>query len=493
MNLLTDPWVPVHRDGRFRHLTYRDLLCQNEDWQVALPRDDLEMACLQLLIALTQCLFTPKDLEEWLERQQAPQTEAAFDAATEPYLGTFDLAHPEHPCMQTRGVTAKDITPIQKLFVGLPEGNNHALFNGVGEIRHACASCTAIALYNQAATAPSFGGGFKAGLRGMAPITTLIMGEHLRQTVWRNVLHEESLDQVFPGWHETDGQPVWLHPIAPGSTEHGATIGLTRGYFWQPAKIDLLPPEPAHHCDCCGADIPAGYSGLRKEKFNYTVAGLWPHPLSPRKWATKKGVKEETFLTFTTTAPAWTQLSQFVLDNPDPQQGFVPAPVVSQFKAARLFHGEPLYLLVGGYRNKQAAVLERRHELFTLAAGWADHGKDLHGLIDIGLAARDALRGSLFRFFKRTGLACHEAGQAIYYRQSERLIHTHLRELNFDQYQTARAALARDLTHLARGIFEDQTAPYCHRPEIDRAVAQARASLNAKLHALEGGDRVADA
>jgi CRISPR system Cascade subunit CasA len=351
----------------------------------------------------------------------------------------------------------------------------------------------AIALYNQAASAPSFGGGFKAGLRGMTPITTLIVGDDLRQTVWWNVLHEESLDQVFPGWRETDGQPVWVYPIAPGSTEHGATIGLTRGYFWQPAKLDLLPPEPVHHCDCCGAEVEAGYTGLRKEKFNYTVVGLWPHPLSPRKWATKKGAREEAFLSFNTTAPAWTQLSQFVLDKRDPQQGFVPASVVSQFKAAKFFHEQPLYLLVGGYRNKQAAVLERRHELFNLAAGWAEHDADLQGLIDIGLAVRDALRGSLFRFFKRTGLACHEAGQAIYYRQSERLIHTSLRELNFDQYQTARAALARDLAKLAREIFEDQTAPYCHRPEIYRTVAQARASLNAKLHTLEGDDRVASA
>jgi CRISPR system Cascade subunit CasA len=39
------------------------LLCYEENWPVSLPRDDLEMACLQPLIALIQALFTLEDFE----------------------------------------------------------------------------------------------------------------------------------------------------------------------------------------------------------------------------------------------------------------------------------------------------------------------------------------------------------------------------------------------------------------------------------------------
>jgi CRISPR system Cascade subunit CasA len=204
MNLLFDPWIPVQKDNAHRHITLEKLLCQEEAWQISLPRDDLEMACLQLLISLTQALFMPRDFYVWLQLQETPLNEDEYERQVQSYADWFDLDHEQYPFMQTRGVEAKEITPIQKFFVGLPEGNNHAFFNQVSEINTVCGSCAAIALFNQALSTPSFGGGFKAGLRGNAPITTLIHADNLRQLVWRNVLHETSLDATLPGWRELD-------------------------------------------------------------------------------------------------------------------------------------------------------------------------------------------------------------------------------------------------------------------------------------------------
>ena len=66
MNLLEDPWIPVRADdgaGAFRLLTYRDLLCEpGQHWQISLPRDDLELACLQLLACMTQVMYLPDDV-----------------------------------------------------------------------------------------------------------------------------------------------------------------------------------------------------------------------------------------------------------------------------------------------------------------------------------------------------------------------------------------------------------------------------------------------
>ncbi len=80
--------------------------------------------------------------------------------------------------MQTRGVKSAEATPIQKLLVGLPEGNNHTFFNCRGEVSHLGESMAAIALFNQASNTPSFGGGFKKWHQG-TPVTTLIAGDKL--------------------------------------------------------------------------------------------------------------------------------------------------------------------------------------------------------------------------------------------------------------------------------------------------------------------------
>ena len=64
MNLLKDPWIPVRADGgtgAFSLLTYQQLLCEPGNWQVSLPRDDLELACVQLLVCMTQVMFLPED------------------------------------------------------------------------------------------------------------------------------------------------------------------------------------------------------------------------------------------------------------------------------------------------------------------------------------------------------------------------------------------------------------------------------------------------
>lgn len=150
MNLLTDPWIPVLHNKVFDQISLRELLCQEADWELVLPRDDMELACLQLLISLTQVLFTPVDQQVLRARIKTPLREIEFEQVIANYQEWFDLDHSAMPFMQTRGVQAAEVTPIQKLFIGLPEGNNHALFNAEGEINAICGGCVAIALFNQA-------------------------------------------------------------------------------------------------------------------------------------------------------------------------------------------------------------------------------------------------------------------------------------------------------------------------------------------------------
>lgn len=502
MNLLEDPWIPVRADngaGNFRLLTYRQLLCESDDWQVSLPRDDLELACLQLLVCMTQVMFLPDDAATLRARLAIPLTPDEFAAGIAPCQDWFDLDHPTQPFMQSRGVKAAEDTPIQKLLIGLPEGNNHAFFNEAGEVRHLSGTLAAIALFNQASNCPSFGGGFKGSLRGGAPITTLVFGNGLREVLWRNVLTRPNLAARQIAMPGLDADlPTWVKPIIEKSTIHWNDIGLARGLFWQPARVELVKSEHEASCDMLsGATIP-GYSGFRKEKFNYTLEGVWPHPHGTLNLTLRKGALEQRFASFTTTAPAWTQLSEFVvprsLQGDKAKEGSTPAGAVTQASELGI---ERLSLLIGGYRAKKAAVLERRHELMSLAQGWRDDKERLPKLIGVGKEAKQALYGKLMVAskgyenrkkkikLKGVGTAIHETAEKLFYARTENLIHqTFSSELTWKEWTSERQRFAWQVAEQCRAIYEELTHPYAAKPELIPIIAWARRSLNTDLKKL---------
>lgn len=497
MNLLKDPWIPVRTDGgtgTFRLLTYHQLLCETGNWQVSLPRDDMELACVQLLVCMTQVMFLSEDDKALRTRIASALSVADFAAGVKPCQDWFDLDHPAQPFMQSRGVKSIEDTPIQKLLIGLPEGNNHAFFNEAGEVRNLSATLVAIALFNQASNCPSFGGGFKGSLRGGAPITTLVYGQDLRDTIWRNVLTRPRLVErqiAIPGF--SIDQPTWVKPIQQKAIIHWNEIGLVRGLFWQPARVELMKSEKIAPCDVLGGKPAPGYSSFRKEKFNFTVEGVWPHPHGAMTMNLKKDPPKR-FASFTTTAPAWTLLSEFVMPNGindrDAKEGSIPAGPISQ---ARELSDADLHLLIGGYRTKQASVLERRHEMMSLAQGWQDDKDRLPKLVAIGKEAKKSLRGKLYfavqgnkgKGLKGIGASIHETAEELFYVRTESLIHeTFSNALTFKEWARARAVFAQQLAGHCRTIFEELTDPYAMKPELIPVIAWARRSLNNDLTKL---------
>ncbi|MCP6491635.1 type I-E CRISPR-associated protein Cse1/CasA, partial [Klebsiella pneumoniae] len=82
----------------------------------------------------------------------------------------------------------------------------------------------------------------------------------------------------------------------PNESVPASSIGFVRGLFWQPAHIELCDPIGIGKCSCCGQESNLRYTGFLKEKFTFTVNGLWPHPHSPCLVTVKKGEVEEKFL-----------------------------------------------------------------------------------------------------------------------------------------------------------------------------------------------------
>lgn len=508
MNLLTEKWIPVRplHGGAPERVSLAEVHCTDTPWLLCLPRDDMELAALQLLICLTQISWIPEDDTALRRYLSQPMSQGDFDKGIGQWGEMFRLDHPTAPALQVKGVSAKEATGMDKLLAGLTGATNCAFVNEPGQGAMLCGGCAAIALFNQANNAPSFGGGFKSGLRGGSPVTTLVQAvdasrADLRTTLWLNVLTKPRLQTLLGDDLQLAQPPTWQAPIKEGAKVAAGSIGLVRGLFWQPAHVQLCPPVEEGQCSGCGHSVAQRYHGFLKAKFGFTVEGTWPHPHSPKLLQNKKGQVEEKFLAFTTAAPSWTQLSRVLTRLAEDKGGAqMPAAVIAQCR--ELFAKANTHLILGGYRNNQASILERRHEVMALNHGWQTHGEVVERLVQIGLGYKTALRKSLFTFaegvkstdIKGAGVAVQEGAERDYFAQSESLLTELLITLNFDQPQPQLEQLQQQLQELCLRLFEKATAPYCHHPKLVRVLAVARRSLHKHLSELtqpQGGQDAA--
>lgn len=510
MNLLKDDWIPVRplQSGSPKKISLRRLLCGEDKWEVCLPRDDMELATIQLLICLTQTLFMPQTVNELKQCIAKPMTDKDYEEPIKPpYADWFQLNHPKYPFMQMKG--AKSTTQMDKLMTGLDSMTNCCFVNEPGLATQLCGGCTAIALFNLSSCSPSFGGGFKPGLRGPAtPITTLVQGRHLRETVWLNVLHESEVKRILPWYREAKYQkPTWVEPIMAGDKIAAQQIGLMRGLLWQSAFVELIPPSGEGTCSCCGYRSKQVYIAFNKDKFNYTVEGKWPHPHSPMILTQKNGELKEEHASFkTSTAPSWTQLARFVVQqqiDTDNTGGQQPAAVVLQVQQLYGQQAQKLHLLVGGYLNRggQASVLGRRHEVFTLNHGWDKNTDVVRQVVITGLGYKDALSKSLWVFvnglkeskgndgkkIKGLGekLKLHEVATRHFYRRSEPVIQDTLSRIDFADSTPTLLKMQNSMRLTVRELFDESVRPYLRDPELIKTMAIARRTLYKHLKNLE--------
>lgn len=404
---------------------------------------------------------------------------------------------------------AKSMTHMDKLMTGLDSATNCCFMNEPGLATQLCGGCTAIALFNLASCSPSFGGGFKPGLRGPAsPITTLVQGRHLRETVWLNVLHESEVKRVMPWYRYAKYQkPTWVELIKANEEIAAQQIGLIRGLFWQPSYVEILPANGAGACTCCGFQSNKMYSSFNKDKFYFTVEGKWPHPHTPITLTRKRDQIEEKFATFgTSTAPSWTQLFRFVVQqqiDEDNAEGQQPAAVVMQVRELYGPNSQRLHMAVGGYLNRggQASVLGRRHEVFTLNHGWDKHTDVVRQIVSIGLGYKDSLSKSLWVFVnglketkgnagkKIKGLGekmkLHEVATRQFYRRSEPAIQETLAGIDFSHPLPVLTKMQVSLKCTVKELFNESVRPYLQDPELIKTMAVARRTLNKHLRNLE--------
>ena len=299
-NLLAENWIPVRRaDGSTDRIapwriTGPDPPCVDIDT----PRPDFKGALLELLIGLVQTAFPPENDKAWKRGFKEPPSPETLQAAFAPLLPFFNLFGNRPLFLQDLTLTeaeAKTPSPIAALLMDTP-GENATRHNGDFFIKRdqppdkLCPACAVAALATMQAYAPSGGVGYRVSIRGGGPLTTLVIGDTLWETVWTNVLpldernvaplpHDPAAirDKVFP----------WTAPThvsrKEGSEIHRAAAHFLHHYWGMPRRILLAPDEEAQAsaCPVCGQPHTVFVRRFWTTNYGNNYGLGWRHPLTP--------------------------------------------------------------------------------------------------------------------------------------------------------------------------------------------------------------------
>ncbi|MGI5862488.1 MAG: type I-E CRISPR-associated protein Cse1/CasA [Myxococcales bacterium] len=286
-NLLREPWIPVRRrSGKFEWVApWQIAETDDPPTHIETGRPDFDGSLTQFLIGLVQTAATPKSDKEWRAQFKAPPSPERLRAAFEVYADAFNLDGPGPRFMQDfeldeAKAPKKDVHEVGELFIDIP---SHFIKEGRVEALELASA--AAALYTLQANAPSGGAGNRTSLRGGGPLTTLVVGESLWQSVWLNVLTEQGLrlvpgdrsraavSDIFPWMGPTrvatagDTTPEHVHPLQ---------------HFWgMPRRIRFVFSEGGFVCSVSKRAATRAVERYYARPQGVNYVGAFSHPLTP--------------------------------------------------------------------------------------------------------------------------------------------------------------------------------------------------------------------
>lgn len=311
MNLLSAPWLPFKlRNGQ---IEYRPpaAITDDEVIDLAMPRADFQGAAYQWLIGLLQTALGPNDHDDWLDfLEQATNADQLAERFL-PLAPAFEFDGDGPRFMQ-------DIDPldsvkparISSLLIDAPGGNgiknNTDLFIKRGRAETLCADCAAIALFTLQINAPAGGVGYRVGLRGGGPLTTLILPDKtdendesvasLWRKLWLNILPKSVALRGGNGCKTVAADDANLFPWMDdtrtsekkGSDVFPNSVHPLHAYWAMPRRYRLLFDQQPCVCELCGRETDSGVSEVRAKNYGMNYGGPWQHPLTPYRTDPKK-------------------------------------------------------------------------------------------------------------------------------------------------------------------------------------------------------------
>ena len=296
MNLLNEKWLTVRRtNGEVEKIAPWEITCNSADPLVSLttPRPDFNGPLVQFLIGLLQTAAAPEDQDVWWEWFDSPPTPDTLREKFSAVANAFELYGEWPRFMQDLELRDSEAKPISGLLIDAPGGNtlknNQDHFVKRDTVSQLCPVCTATALFALQTNAPSGGVGHRVSLRGGGPLTTLVMGESLWQTIWLNVLPQDEF--LSSSGNSKRQNPVdifpWLGPTrtSEATSHHKLTTPddahPTQMFWGMPRRIRLdFGQTTTGSCDVCGAQGDSLLTQYQTKNYGVSYEG-WQHVLTP--------------------------------------------------------------------------------------------------------------------------------------------------------------------------------------------------------------------
>lgn len=294
-NLLSDKWLPVIlSDGGHTRIAPWELTATPAPVALDVPRPDFGGAMLEFLVGCVQTMIPPhsnKDKQAWRKTPPQPET---LRTAMEPFFPHFFLLGERPLFMQDLTLTPEEenVVGIAALLIDSPGENalkkDTDFFVKRGRIESLCPTCAAMALFTMQAFAPTGGVGYRTSLRGGGPLSTLVLGNTLWETVWNNVLVASSDEWRMPTTPGGLGRVLpWTVPTRISKEKDTAYLpehGHPLHTFWgMPRRIRLHSKTSVQPigCDICGTATTTVIRQMGVKNYGNNYKGAWRHPLSP--------------------------------------------------------------------------------------------------------------------------------------------------------------------------------------------------------------------
>lgn len=298
-SLLTEPWIAVtRRDGSQTKIAPVDIADENVVDVVA-PRADFKGALYQFLIGLFQTTIAPEDEIEWEDIWENGLDEASMRRAFKKVKDAF-LFRDKAPSfmLDFENFDGND-APLAALLPETPGEQtikqNKDLFIKRSTIKNFCPHCAATALFSLQLNAPSGGKGYRTGLRGGGPLTTLIeLHEYqgsrcipLWRKIWANIVPQNiAVSLPIPKEYDKSVFP-WLGPTRTSERKDEITtpqrVDHLQCYWGMPRRIRInFETRSRGNCDVCGEFSEFLLSAMKVKNYGTNYEG-WEHPLTPHK------------------------------------------------------------------------------------------------------------------------------------------------------------------------------------------------------------------
>ena len=295
-NLLHERWIPVKRKTgeKPEYISpsqITDGLATNPIIALAAPRPDFNGALIQFLIGLVQTAYPPADESEWRKKFRSPPSPDELKVAFERYTDAFNLDGDGPKFMQDLFIKDGVNHQIDQLMIDIPNDEmikkNTDHFQKRDKIHHICQSCCTIALFTLQINAPQGGRGHYTSVRGGGPLTTIVLGDNLWETIWFNVLSKKELSRYGDITKNSDVDRFpWLKPKRSqdgGITMTSLDANPVHAFWGMPRRINILFEKNSlkEKCDVCGSVCDIHATHYTDKSYGISYNGGWLHPLSP--------------------------------------------------------------------------------------------------------------------------------------------------------------------------------------------------------------------